>query len=167
MSAHDKKIELKKSYDRIAGLYDKFFSTPIVRKLERYEIETVLSLTDVKNKRVLDIGCGYGKFFNHWQDNKANLIVGLDFSKCMLNLAARRNSGAFCVLGDGFKLPFRDKKFDLSTCIGLAAHYKNMSPLLEEMARVTRESCVLSFPRALFTVLPTSRRRRLEWCRRR
>lgn len=72
-------------------------------------------LVDVNGKRILDMGCGYGKFFERWQSEGAGLAVGLDFSKKMLKLAAERNGGAAFVLGDGFKLPFKDKSFDVST----------------------------------------------------
>ncbi len=146
MRIAEKKIRLKNSYDRIAALYNGFFSLPLAQKVEQDEIETISGMADVKGKAVLDIGCGYGKFFKRWQSDGAGLVVGIDFSKKMLKLAAQKNGDAIAVLGDGFKLPFKDKSFDVSTCIGLALYYENMNPLLAEMARVTRESCILSFP---------------------
>ncbi len=146
MEVAEKKINLKHKYDTIATLYESLFSVPIAQRVEQDEVEAISSMAEVKSKAVLDIGCGYGKFFKRWRDDEAGLIVGLDFSKSMLKLAAERNNGAPVVLGDGFKLPFKDKSFDVSTCVGLSLYYKDMNPLLAEMARVTRESCILSFP---------------------
>lgn len=146
MEVAEKKINLKHKYDRIATLYESLFSMPITQRVEQDEVEAISSMAEVKSKAVLDIGCGYGKFFKRWRDDEVGLIVGLDFSKSMLELATERNNSALFVLGDGFKLPFKDKSFDVSTCIGLVLYYKNINHLLAEMARVTRESCILSFP---------------------
>ncbi len=160
---------VKKFYDKNAQLYHQFFANPLIKKLERDEVEKVQALLDAEGKSVLDAGCGYGKFFSAWDKNGIKLAVGLDFSTSMLDLAKRKNEGVGYVLGDGFHLPFKDKSFDLSTCVGLSIYYKHFGSLLQEMARVTRNACVIGFsPRSLLSLAYKSSRilrmpsRRLE-----
>jgi len=58
-------------------------------------------------------------------------------------MAARANysvgqvSGWF-VAGDGFRLPFRDERFDVVLSTGLLEHFEDPSPLVREMVRVLR-----------------------------
>jgi ubiquinone/menaquinone biosynthesis C-methylase UbiE len=142
--------KVKERFDRIASLYDRVFSFPIASSIERREIKAVSGLLDVEGKSVLDVGCGYGKFSREWEEKNARLIVGLDFSKNMLKRAKNRNRNSHFVLGDAFNTPFKDKCFDVSTCIGLPLYYENIDGLFEEMARLTRKACVVSFPPRCF-----------------
>ncbi len=144
---------IKGFYDRNAQLYRQLLSTPPIKELERDEVKNVSALMDVEGKSVLDVGCGYGKYFSTWGDHGARSMVGLDFSLDMLELAKRENVGTECVLGDGFHLPFKDKSFDFATCVGLSIYYKHFDSLVEEMARVTREACLIGFsPRSMMSL---------------
>lgn len=44
---------------------------------------------NLKNKKVLDLGCGYGFYTNYFKSIGAN-VIGVDASKAMLALASQR-----------------------------------------------------------------------------
>lgn len=144
--ALDRRKEIKDTYDEIAPIYEGILSLPVAKSIERSEIKTVSRLLDVEGKSILDIGCGYGKFSREWEEKGARLVVGMDFSKSMLKRATARSGDSFFVLGDAFNPPFKDKSFNFSTCIGLTLYYDNIGELFEEVRRVTKEACVVSFP---------------------
>jgi SAM-dependent methyltransferase len=58
-----------------------------------FEIPALLSLLpDLKGKRILDLGCGYGEHCKMFVDRGAERVVGIDISKKMLEIAKTENS---------------------------------------------------------------------------
>jgi SAM-dependent methyltransferase len=58
-----------------------------------FEIPALLSMMpDLKGKRVLDLGCGFGEHCKLFIDSGAEKVVGLDISQKMLEVARRENS---------------------------------------------------------------------------
>ena len=58
-----------------------------------FEIPTLLSLLpDLKGKRVLDLGCGFGEHCKEYIDKGASRVVGVDISEKMLKVAREENS---------------------------------------------------------------------------
>ena len=96
-----------------------------------------------ENERVLDIGCGTGRFLPPF--SKAQ-VFGLDFS---VNMLERAREIAHVVRGDAEYLPFKDSSFDKCHSAGLLAVYRSKR-ILEEAGRVTRKGGRLffSFPAA-------------------
>lgn len=45
-------------------------------------------------------------------------------------------------MGDGYYLPFEDKKFDLVTCFYMLGHVENPEIVLDELIRVAKDSAV-------------------------
>ena len=91
------------------------------------------------NDRVLDVACGPGNFTRGFaRATSEGLVVGIDASKTMLAVAARKTESANLayVRGDACALPFRDGSFDAICCF--AALYLIQEPMraLEEIARV-------------------------------
>lgn len=92
--------------------------------------------------RVLDVGCGPGNFSRDFAAAAGEgLVVGLDASATMLDVAVRRGGGAnganlAYVRGDASELPFEDGTFDAVCCF--AALYLIERPLraLDEIVRV-------------------------------
>lgn len=57
-----------------------------------FEIPALLSMMpDLKGKRVLDLGCGFGEHCKLFIDSGAEKVVGLDISQKMLEVARREN----------------------------------------------------------------------------
>lgn len=95
-----------------------------------------LTSTLPHNARVLDLGCGTGRYF-HCIRQPVHL-VGLDLSPAMLaeaqhpTDAARLVSSVHLVCGSLFAAPFKRQCFDLVYCLGLLGHH---IPLEERILR--------------------------------
>ena len=58
-----------------------------------FEIPALLSMMpDLKGKRVLDLGCGYGEHCKLFVDRGAKRVLGIDISQKMLEIAEAENS---------------------------------------------------------------------------
>lgn len=58
-----------------------------------FEIPALLSLLpDLKDKRILDLGCGFGEHCKMFVEDGAASVVGIDISEKMLEVAKRENS---------------------------------------------------------------------------
>lgn len=90
--------------------------------------------------RVLDVACGPGNFTRSVAAaaGESGLVVGLDASTTMLEVAARetKHGNVVYLRGDAADLPFRDASFDAVCCF--AALYLIEEPwrAVEEIARV-------------------------------
>ncbi len=89
--------------------------------------------------RVLDVACGPGNFTRDFAEAAgAGLVVGIDASAPMLDVAVRETESANVAYlrGDASELPFRDGSFDAICCF--AALYLIEEPMraVEEIVRV-------------------------------
>jgi ubiquinone/menaquinone biosynthesis C-methylase UbiE len=106
----------------------------------REEHRMALNMLELsQNNRVLDVACGPGNLTRGFARAAGEgLVVGLDASKTMLAVAARKTESANLayVRGDACALPFRDGSFDAICCF--AALYLIQEPMraLEEITRV-------------------------------
>ena len=123
-------------YDRYAEAYTAEVDAGLVNAY--YERPAILSLAgDVKDRRILDAGCGSGPLFEALRDRGA-LVAGVDKSASMLELARRRlGSDASLLVADlASPLPFSDGTFD-DVVASLVLHYlEDWGPTLAEFRRV-------------------------------
>jgi len=92
----------------------------------------LINLSDLKNKRICDLGCGIGRWGHFLKDQCKELIL-VDFSEAIFvarnNLKDEENILYF--MGDLRRLPFSDNFVDFLFCIGVLHHLP--SPALEEV----------------------------------
>ncbi len=96
-------------------------------------------LPDLRNKDVLDIGCGTGRWLSALLGRGARSAVGLDSSPAMIARAAAKTP--FCgrlLLADGLRLPLRAGVADFIVCSFAIGHINDLRPLASELARVAR-----------------------------
>lgn len=108
----------------------------------------------VEGARVLDVACGTGDLSLELERAGRARIVGVDFCRPMLEIAARKSDGAGrgvrFVEGDALRLPFADRTFDVAT---IAFGLRNLSGVeegLRELHRVLKPGgrlAVLEFSR--------------------
>lgn len=113
--------------------------------------------------RVLDVGCGAGRFSvllaaRGWE------AIGLDFAPEMVALAEKQAASA----GVGERCRFfaadflaweADGAFDLGLAIGLFDYVEDPRPILEKLAALTGGRLVASFPKRLHPLVPLRRAR--------
>ena len=75
----------------------------------RYVLEYLPAL---KDKRVLDIGCGSG-LFCHLAQTRDAIVTGMDASDGLIAAARKRNARVEFSVGEMERLPFDDETFDL------------------------------------------------------
>jgi SAM-dependent methyltransferase len=99
------------------------------------------------NDRVLDVGCGTGRFTREIALQSGAEVVGVDHSYQMVRLA-RKNVGAVADVrrADADLLPYRAGSFDVAFCFGVLHHAVGegiAQAVLDEMARVASRVVVV------------------------
>ncbi len=102
---------------------------------------------DLRGCRVLDVGCGSGRYLRHAMRRRAAQVTGVDFSPEMLQRAARelrgRGGAVALKLGDIAALPLPDACADLTICALAVGHLPRLRPALSELRRVTRPGAAI------------------------
>ncbi len=123
-------------FDRIADRYDsisRFLSLGIIPRWQR---ELIKGLENPG--KVLDLACGTGDA-GALLLNKAEAVVGLDYSLPMLEVAKEKYPEMLFVRGDALNTPFPDRTFDtVIVSLGLR-HFEDPEGGLFEIRRVLKE----------------------------
>lgn len=90
----------------------------------------------LKGKRILDMGCGVGRFTQFLQDCGAE-VIGIDSCKEMLKL----NTGCKTLCANIYELPFDNKSFDAVLCVWVLQHlnYEDLNNTINEINRVLKD----------------------------
>ncbi len=136
-------MTVKKYFDRKSGYYRWIFSIPIIRYFEMKELETIGPAPDVKNRKVIDVGCGYGRYTKLWSKRGAALVIGVDISSRMIKKSGEKYN---FIQADALHLPIKDRSFDVCTCIGMLNYYSDPGEFIKEAKRISKE-LVLTFPK--------------------
>lgn len=115
------------------SFYNEFVEMPAMMRM----------LGNIKNKKILDWGCGSGLYINKLK-SKCKAIKGFDISPEMVEIARGLNPKQDIRIGSGTKIPFKEK-FDI-VFASLSIHYlKNLNPVFKEIKRVLKSGGVLIF----------------------
>jgi ubiquinone/menaquinone biosynthesis C-methylase UbiE len=105
--------------------------------LEERELESLLP--DLRNKFVLDVACGTGRWLRKLKRQGARAGAGLDMSFEMLARASVKLSlRGGLIHGDACALPIRSGVADLVVCSFAVGYVDNLPAFASELARVTR-----------------------------
>ena len=129
-------------YDLLANAYDFFFQTGTLLHGNKAKMRLLDFFQG--NEIALDVGCGTGSASVRVA-GRAKKVIGLDYSRGMLNIAKRRArqlklSNVEFIQGDAFKLPFESSSFDF---VFTSFFFCEFSPeqaerIMAEMARVLK-----------------------------
>lgn len=93
-------------------------------------------LAQARPKRVIDVGCGTGRWLLRLEQLGAN-VIGVDACDAMLFEAAKHLSlRGRLVLGDVAHLPFTDGAADLVLCSLALGYFDNLQSAICELARI-------------------------------
>ena len=94
------------------------------------------AIAEVRPRRVLEVGCGWGELAKRIADELAAEVVVVDLSPRMVELARERGVDAH--VGDAESLAFADDEFDCVTANWMLYHVPDLDRALSELARVVR-----------------------------
>ena len=102
---------------------------------------TELTNDKLKDKTILDIGCGPGRFVDVSRTLGAKLVIAPDYSLAIDT--AKQNfadeNGIFFVQGDALNLPFKEEVFDFTYSIGVLHHTPKPVKGVQEAFRVLKK----------------------------
>ena len=136
--------EVKKRYSRIAVEYDKTRFGDLGGKILSSKQQKVLLkyLEDMpKNAKILEVGCGSGRFLEFLEKKGYKNLYGIDSSKEML-MIAKTKTRAKLIKGDAYKLPFSKNSFDVIFSVHVLMHISNPKRALNEMLRVAKNKII-------------------------
>jgi SAM-dependent methyltransferase len=139
MAGYDKLAQhyLERRKDKSRFDYNRDIEVPALIKI----------IGDIKDKVVLDIGCGFGDHVKKLSKQKYKKIVGFDISKELVKFANQQKipNSNFYVGDMSKKLKHDDSTFDV-VYSSLAIHYiKNIKKLFKEVNRVLKKDGIFCF----------------------
>jgi len=128
------RAKIRSSFDEAAGDEEHFPSTIDPRI---YHVKLIREhLGDLRGKRVLDVGCGKGRFARLFRDQEpAAEIWGLDISEEMLRLVPH---GIHTRAGSMTELPFENDFFDGAYATESLEHAVEIERAVREICRVVK-----------------------------
>jgi 2-polyprenyl-3-methyl-5-hydroxy-6-metoxy-1,4-benzoquinol methylase len=153
-------------YDQKKGVVSRFVDNywrGVVQKRLKVNVER---LRPFDGKRILDVGCGSGRFCVEFAREGAAKVVGVDFAAAMIdiakNLAKAHGVASRCDFRVG---PFPEviKKdegpFDAATANGFFDYIDEPVPIITAMRELTDGKLIMSFPKAVEWRVPVRRLR--------
>ena len=138
---------IAKRYD----LLNHLLSGNVDKRWRRIVAERVREKLPSEGSRILDVACGTGDLSLTLFENTGARVVGTDFCRPMLEIAAGKTSDRIPLIeGDALDLPFRDGSFEVVT---IAFGLRNLASVeggLAELRRVLKPGgwvAVLEFSR--------------------
>lgn len=128
---------MKPDYSRIADYYDMVRTND--RDYLRFWTAPLIDFGEITDEsRVLDVGCGTGRFTITLEEMSGAEVYGLDASRDMLDKAVKKSSRVKWVQGHAEDLPFENGFFEAVT-ITMAIHqFDNKKKAIAEANRVLR-----------------------------
>lgn len=126
-------------FDDKASTYDEFCETPLGHFVDVVEHEMVAAVARPQSGELaIDLGCGTGSY-THWLYEMGLVVVGVDESPNMLEVARRKRDNSVTFLqADLVHLPVDDDTFDLAICNAVLEFTDDPAAVLREAFRVIK-----------------------------
>lgn len=143
---------MKVEYDRRYGgnyMDADAYSNWVHEGLAVYRVRQTLQQIPGSRKRILDYGCGQGKWTSLLREVFSNAeIVGIDISGVAIEKAANKHSECRFLAFDGVRAPLADAEFDLVFSFHVLEHVLEIDASIHDIARLLRPdgyACII-FP---------------------
>tara|TARA_B110000116_G_C16763245_1_gene549514 strand:+ start:222 stop:887 length:666 start_codon:yes stop_codon:yes gene_type:complete len=155
--------KVKSYFEDIAQEFDNIYDnegttiTKITNKLFRKSLYERMPIAleecgDIKNKTIIDIGCGSGRLCYILAKENALKVTGVDYSQQMIDIAKdfvkqkgfQEKVDLECI--DFFTKFQADNKFDISIALGVFDYLQDPKKFLLKMKSVTNGKIIASYP---------------------
>ena len=154
---------VREMFATIAARYDllnHLLSGNIDKRWRRLVAKTLFATLSNREARILDVACGTGDLSLTLSENGQARIVGIDFCRPMLEIAASKaiKSGSVVpfVEGDALGLPFGDRSFEAATIAFGLRNLASVEAGFKELLRILKPGgrvAVLEFSKPKAPVL--------------
>ncbi len=108
-------------------------------RYEQFLLEVETTEAEIKNKTLLDAGCGNG-MLTEYLSSKGLISFGMDFSNSVFAAEAKRKSENVCFLrGDLQQPPFTEETFDFIVSNGVIHHTPNTEHTFHQLATTVKK----------------------------
>lgn len=159
-AAREHASRVRAMFSTIAGRYDLLnhvLSGNVDKRWRRIVATRVRDRIPSSSACILDVACGTGDLSLTLFEITGAGVVGTDFCRPMLDIAAGKTSGRIRLIeGDALDLPFRDGTFDAATIAFGLRNLSNVESGLAELSRVLKPGgwvAVLEFSRPANAIL--------------
>jgi 2-polyprenyl-3-methyl-5-hydroxy-6-metoxy-1,4-benzoquinol methylase len=117
---------------------------------ERYDL-TLKECADIGGKKILDIGCGAGRYCIDLAKKGAESVVGVDLAETAIQMACSladsngMSDSCSFVKGNFMEYQF-EHSFHICLAIGVMDYVSDPVPLIAKMSQMTTEKLIMSFP---------------------
>lgn len=106
-------------------------------------VQSFLESNSIKNKSVLEIGCGYGSL-SVYLSKLGGKVTGVDISSEAIKISKKNamlfNQKIKYLESNAINLPFKDNSFDLVVCCDTLEHIPDYNKAIDEIIRVSKSS---------------------------
>lgn len=135
-------VSIKEAYKHWASRYEQ--DLPYLFESESEKVIPLLG--NVKNKKILDLGCGTGRYSIPLA-KKGAIVTAVDFSKEMLAVA-KKNAKNVKINFKQFDLKkgFPKGNYDIILCMLVLGHFKNIKPIIKNISKSLKAGgiCIIS-----------------------
>ncbi|HCR81181.1 MAG: 3-demethylubiquinone-9 3-O-methyltransferase [Candidatus Pacebacteria bacterium GW2011_GWB1_47_8] len=128
-------------YERFASDFDSVVNMYDTKKRLTVVFDELLKNENLKNKQLLDAGCGTG-WFSAEAVRRGARVTSMDLGKQLLKEVAKK-ARSKRVVGSILKMPFKAKTFDYVICSEVIEHVTDPGLALKEIYRVLKPGGIL------------------------
>lgn len=130
---------------QVKEFYESFHTRICLKESARFNRWLLRILAPSPGSKLLDIACGGGYLLSE-ASQRGVISYGLEISEKAISIARTQKGKKELLIADAEHSPYRDKSFDMITCLGSLEHFIHPELALSEMLRIGKDSacfCIL------------------------